>query len=110
MAVRVVQGEDVTVTVNIKDGDGNPYDLSNVTAINVQVENTDGSTASFTLAGGAAAVVTAAAGVMSFTISDTASALLLVGDTQPIEIILDEGSSRRIVQITRALKVVAALF
>lgn len=109
MSVEVIQGEDRTITVFIKDQDGNAYDLTGVTAVEGKFKGTS-STVSVTQAAGDIAVVSpAGAGEMTITLNETDTAALALG-TSSFELIIDKSTERRIVQFISGIKVTAALF
>lgn len=100
----IVQGEDKTLNIYLKNSDGSAYDLSGAT-ITVKFPKT--ATTSVDISG---TIVTAAAGHLSVTISDTNSALMQIGDNQSIEVQLVVGSVTTIVQIDNAVSIKKRLY
>jgi len=52
MSVKIVQGEDKTITVTLKDGNGDAYDLTAATEITAEILKSDDTCVSVTLTGG----------------------------------------------------------
>lgn len=84
--VTIIKGEDRTINLGIRQSNGQPYDLTSVTAIKLELENQDGTIIDLTLADGEIAVTTAVAGLLSLTITDTQSALLKAGNSMDMQI------------------------
>lgn len=96
--VKVIKGEDRVLNFQISDEDTQGYfDLTTATAITACFKNQDLTTLSKTLASGAVAIVTAIAGKLSVTLTDTETALMYADDAAPVYIMIDVGSTRRIV-------------
>lgn len=87
----IVRNEDRTLQLGISESNGAPYDLTGATVISMALENEDGTTLTLTLASTAIAVVDAKAGTLSATITDTQSALLLVGNSMTFHIAVTIG-------------------
>lgn len=96
--VKVVKGEDRVLNFQISDEETQGYfDLTTATEITVCFKNQDLTTLSKTMGGGAVSIVTAVAGKLSVTLTDTETALLYADDAVAIYIMIDVGTTRRIV-------------
>ena len=100
----IVKGEDKVLNIYLKNSDGSPYDLTGST-ITVRFPKTP--TTSLDVSG---TIVTAAAGHLSVTLSDTNTATLQVGDSQSIEVQLVVGSITTIAQIDNAVSIRKSLY
>lgn len=108
--VNMIQGEDRTLHFGLKDTDEDVYiDLTGSTAIEFKIGAAAGGSVSCTLAASEIVVTDAVKGKFSVTISDTKSALVKLGE-RDIEVIVDWGATRRIVQSSKAINVVKRLF
>lgn len=105
-AIKIVQGEDVAVTIDLKDHNtGLPFSLAGFT----------GATAYFpAVTGGGLPVqgllVSADLGRVTFALNEVQTAAVLDGDGQNIEVVVDQGAQRAIAQILGKLNVAARLF
>jgi len=98
--VNIVKGEDTTITVRLDDAaTADPYDLTGAT-VTLEMDNTDGSR--FSKVGTVTAPATS--GKCTFTISDVETSLLAAG-TVGMEILIDVGADRRIVQFPSSIVV-----
>jgi hypothetical protein len=107
----IVKGEDVTLTVNIRDADDNPYSLSGITEITARFPK-DSSTAAVekTLTDTSIVIVSSTLGQITIALTDTDTALMKAGSQQSLELFLDVGTTRRIVQLRNMLSINAKLF
>lgn len=110
--LKIVKGEDRVLNIHISDEDtGGDYDLTSATEITVKFKKTDLSALSKTMGAGAVSIVSAVAGKIQVTLTDTDTALLLVGD-QDIYVEVDIGSAKRIVTegLENSIEVIATPF
>lgn len=108
--VSMIQGEDRTLNFGVKDTDEDVYiDLTGATEITFSIGATAGGSVDCTLTATEIVVTDAEKGKFQVTISDTKSALVKLGE-RDIEIIIDWGTTRRIVQATKAVNVIKRLF
>jgi hypothetical protein len=110
--IKIVKGEDKTITIQlISEEDKSYYDLSDATGIAVAFKQQSGSALSKELDAGVS-IVSALAGKISVTLTDTETALLKEGELLPIYVTLDVGSTKTIVVsgLEKALTVVAKPF
>lgn len=106
----VVQGEDRTINFGIKDINEDVYiDLTGATAMSFKIAATAGGSVECTLLATEIAITDAVKGKFRVTLSDTKSALIKLGE-RDIEVIVDWGTTRRIVQSTKAVNVIKKLF
>jgi len=106
-ALNIIQGEDRTLTVLLKDGDGNAYDLTGNTEITALFCAAAGGTlpSAPTKTGGEITIVGSAdCGKIQIVLTDADTALLATGN-QDFEIELDAGTDKRIVQLLKAINV-----
>lgn len=120
MALTIVQGEDRTISFQVKEVDSNGVttylDLSGtVYDIVVKMAGTS-STVSFNKrTDNEITIVDGKIGLFKVTMSDTKTALLKVGANQNVEVVIDltaapTSGERRIVQLTKVITVVKQLF
>lgn len=102
--INVVRGEDKTATINLSG----VADLQTATAISVQFPTVGTTTVIKTLLSGAVVVVSATQ--LRVTIPRAETEIMSVGDDQSIEITIDYGSVREIVQGSELLNVASRLF
>ena len=103
--VKIVQGEDKTFNVTlINKATGKPLDMTGYTACAMKFKKADD-----TILSVSGSLASADLAKLSFTISDTNTALLKVGINQSIDVILDRGSARDIVKFEGVLTVLAQL-
>lgn len=108
--VTMIQGEDRTLHFGLKDTDEDVYiDLTGATAIEFEIAAAAGGSVSCTLAASEIVITDAVKGKFSVTISDTKSALVKLGE-RDIEVTVDWGTDRRIVQSSKAINVIKRLF
>jgi hypothetical protein len=108
--VIIIQGEDRVVNIGIKDSGEEVYiDLTGATAISVKTTATAGGAVEFTLAASEVTITDAPKGKFSVAMSDTKTALIKLGE-QPLEITVDWGTNRRIVQQEKAVLIKKKLF
>ena len=79
--ITIIRGEDRTIQLGIREANGQPYDLTSITEIKIELENEDGTTLDLKYTDAEIAVVSAKAGLISATITDTQSALLKTGNS-----------------------------
>lgn len=96
--VKVIKGEDRTLIFQISDEDTQAYyDLTTATEVTVCFKNANGSTLSKTRTSGAVSIITAISGKFSVTVSDTETSLLFADEASAVYVIIDVGTTRRIV-------------
>lgn len=96
--VKVVKGEDRVLNFQISDEETKGYyDLTTATEITACFKNQDLSTLSKTLTSGAVAIVSAVSGKLSVTLTDAETALMYADDSVAVYIMIDVGTTRRIV-------------
>lgn len=89
---KIYKGSDRDVNVTIRDQNGDPFDLTNITHITACFDAADGTKVQFTLADTEIAINgNAVLGKLIITMSDTKTALLEAGERVDFEVILDEG-------------------
>lgn len=105
--LEIVQGEDIQFEIKLEDENGDAYGLGSVTELTFSVKKQDGTTLTKTQTGGAISIVGSAPqnGRITVQLTDTDTALLKASADQDFELIVDEGSNRRIVQFLKQLKV-----
>jgi len=100
MAITIVKGEDTTITVRLDDAvTKDPFDLTGATVL-LEMDKTDGTNLS--IAGTIA--VPATSGKCTFTMTDIETGTLTSG-TVGMEVIVDIGTDRRIVQFPSSILV-----
>lgn len=102
--IRVVQGEDKTIDLKIRDSDNDPFDLTGYTTIVAKFKNTDGSLLSLAVGTGVT-VLSAVLGRLQLNLSDAQTALLKAGEFLDFELQITIGTSTRIVQFLRSIHV-----
>ena len=105
--LEIVQGEDIQFEIKLEDENGDAYNLISVTELTFSVKKQDGTTLAKTQTGGAISIVGSAPqnGRLNVQLTDADTALLKASADQDFELIVDEGSNRRIVQFLKQLKV-----
>ena len=107
MSVKVIQGEDRTLTVLLKEGTGS-YDLTGATEITACFNGTSGAI-SKTLTGTEIAVVGSNdCGKITVALTDVETALLEEG-VQGFTVEVDKGTAKRIVNLANSLNVEAKI-
>lgn len=108
--VTLIQGEDREINFTVIDSEESiALDLTGSTEIAVKVAATDGGAISFLLSTAEVVITESTKGKFKVVMSDAKTSLLKVGD-QSVEVIIDIGSSRRIVQLSKALLIKKKLF
>jgi hypothetical protein len=103
MAVKFVKGSDVTLTVNLVDQKTkDPFSLTGFSGATAYFAAEDGGDC----VGVTGSVVSADCGKMQFVMNESTTELLAAGDAQDVEIVVDKGSDRTIVQILGSLQIV----
>lgn len=108
MSVEIVKGEDKTFSIDIKDANGDAFDLTGFTELTAEFAGTAGKVTLTTAVdpNGQVASANPVCGKMEITLTDVGSALLESGDTQDLEIIIEDSSNElTILQLTGQLKV-----
>jgi len=107
MAVKIIQGEDIDLSVNLAQGT-QPYDLTGYTEITASFILTAGGCLDKTFTGGDITVTSDTRGEIVVALSDTDTDSLLSG-VQSFEVLIDFGTKRRIAQLKSALNIVEKL-
>jgi hypothetical protein len=108
--ITIVQGEDREISFGLKDINEDVYiDLTGATQISFKVLATSGGSVECLLSAAEVVVTDAIKGKFKVVLSDTKSALIKLGE-RDIEVTIDWGTTRRIVQSTKAITVVKRLF
>lgn len=103
--ISIIRGSDVNVKVSLKDKNTQePYDLTGLTGCTGFFPKDD---ETFLAASGV--VASAELGKLTFSLSETDTGSLNVGDGQSVQIDIDKGSERTITQILNSLNVVENL-
>lgn len=104
MAIKIVQGEDRTLKIRLKDENGDAYDLTGQTEISAELQNSSGGCVTKTVTGGDVAVDGSDdCGVILVTLDEVDTAALIVGKGN-MEIVIDKGTDRRIVQLKNSFE------
>lgn len=105
--IKIVRGEDRKFNVRIRDAQtGDAYDLTAVTAIKAILKG-DSTNVNITQAASEINIISPAVnGRIELIWSDSKTPLLKVGDAQTLEIEIDEGANKRILQIKKSIDVV----
>lgn len=106
----LVQGEDREISFGLKDINEDVYiDLTGNTEISVKLNATAGGSVEFTKTATEVVVTDATKGKFKIVITDTKSSLIRLGE-RDVEVTIDWGTTRRIVQAFKAITVVKRLF
>ena len=108
--IAIIRGEDRVLQLGINESNGNPYDLTSATQIEMQLENEDGSMLELKLTDSEIAVVTAKAGTIAVTLTDTQTALLKVGISMDFQVAITIGGLIRRAQFEGLLDVIEDTF
>jgi hypothetical protein len=108
--ITIIRKEDRTLQLAISESSGQPYDLTGVTEIEIELDKEDGTTLELKYTDSEIAVVAAKAGTIAVTITDTQSADLLIGTAMDFQAAITIGGLIRRVQWTGLLTVVEETF
>lgn len=99
--IKIIQGEDFTLKLYLRDPSGLPIDLTALTAAAVKMKKADETvfTATLTVVGDAKL------GALSVPIEDADTLLLRLGEKQGMTVVLDFGTTRRIVNFDKAVTI-----
>lgn len=112
MAKEVIQGEDKTLTIKLRDSDGDPIDLTPYVGglpddIVFCIKRADETSLELKLSTTGVTVLSAVLGRIQVVISDTETALLEIGPLGfELELIKSGGTDKNIIQFKEALEVV----
>ena len=111
--IKIITGEDRNgtrpITIRLtSESNGLPFDLTGVTEITVCFKNADSTDLSKTIGSGVT-VTNAAGGQFKVELDDLETALLNIGDNQNIEVAVEFGTQKTIIQLLQVLNVVEAL-
>ncbi len=105
-SISIVKGSDVTLTVNLTDkATKEPYSLAGFTGASGYLPGANGVAV---VAPGS--VVSSDRGILQFPFSDTLTALLEAGEGRDFQVIVDQGTTRRIVLFEEAVNVLDQIF
>lgn len=105
-SVKLIQGQDVTFILQVLDNvTSQPYSLAGLDAATAYFPKTDGTALAAT-----GTLISADLGKLSFTLDELETAELNAGEDQSIELQIDQGSLRSIVQFEEVLTVAPQLF
>ena len=108
--ITLIQGEDREINIGLKDAEEDVYiDLTGNTEISFKIAATLGGAVNFLKTSSEIVVTDATRGKFKVVMSDTKTALIAMGE-QDIEVTVDWGSTRRIVQSLSAIEVIERLF
>jgi hypothetical protein len=108
--VTLIQGEDREINFTVIDSeDSIALDLTGATEISVKIAATSGGAVIFLMSNSEVIVTEAVKGKFKVIMSDTNTSLIKIGD-QSVEVIIDIGTNRRIVQLEKALSIKKKLF
>jgi hypothetical protein len=111
--VKIIQGEDKTITVRIDGESGDPVDLTNLTEASACFKLTDRTfldvlLSSATANGSQISVVSAVLGKLQIALQDTDTATFSPGSSITLELTLTLDGAIRKIQIPRAYEVVGS--
>lgn len=108
--VTLIQGEDREINFTVIDSEESiALDLTGATEITVKVAATAGGAVTYLLSLAEVVVMDAPKGKFKVIMSDTSTLLIKLGE-QSVEVIIDIGVNRRIVQLEKALVIKKKLF
>lgn len=107
--INLIQGADKTISVQLTKSPSGYVDLTSASEISVKIPSLGAAIEKLKSTGGVT-VTGAATGEFEFSLSDTETATLRVGENQSWEITVDIGSNRKIYQVTENMNVKAKLF
>lgn len=105
--LELVQGEDIEFEIKLTDENEDAYNLSLATELTFSVKRADGTTLLKTQTSGAVTIVNSLPvnGKIKVSLTDADTTLLKASADQDMELIIDEGTNRKIVQFLKELKV-----
>lgn len=110
MAVTIIQGEDREINFKVVDSEeALALDLTGATEIAVKIAATAGGAVSFLLSLSEVTITDANKGEFVVSMSDTKTDLIKLGE-QSVEVVIDIGTNRRIVQLEKAVTIKKKLF
>ena len=105
--IKIVKGEDRKFNVRIRDAaTGDAYDLTAVTSIKAFLKGDSGNVQITSGAGEINIITPTVNGRIELIWSDSKTPNLKIGDAQTLEIEIDEGANKRILQIKKSIDVV----
>lgn len=114
--ITIIQGEDKVFIIRIQRGNGDAYDLSDVTDAEVCFKNQDGSALKKTISvlspnlGGVEILDGIPInGKLKVRVEETESPLLKAGDKLDFEVLIDENGEKKIIQFKKQLEVLKRL-
>ena len=108
--VTLIQGEDREINFGVKDSGDDVYiNLTGATEISVKTSATAGGAVEFTLTALEVVITDASTGKFKVIMTDTKTSLIKLGE-QSVEVVVDIGTNRRIVQLEKALVIKKKLF
>ena len=109
--VKIVQGEDRVLKLRLRsptcEDETEPFDLTGNTEIEVRFKKQDGTTLSKLKTTGGVVVTNLILGKFDVVLSDAETALLKIGSRQSFTVVVDIGTTRRVINFDSVLTVVA---
>ena len=104
---KIIKGSDVILNVTLRHKtSGDPYDLTGATEITACFEADDGTTVTFNMAVDSEISIRNAEpklGKIAIAMTDTKTALLMIGDPVDFDITIDKGADREIIKVEQSL-------
>ena len=104
----IIRGSDSTLTLVIRTGSGDPFDIFEATDIVVKFRKADKT--ALTISGDAVRVVNAALGRIEIELTDADTEVLMPMTNAPVEVIVDFADKRKTAQIKHGLNIVDRIF
>jgi len=102
----LIKGSDTKIVVTVIDkATKEPYSLAGFTSATGFLSNTDATTLAVT-----GTLLSSDLGKIQFEIDEVSTALLASGDAQSMEVVIDQGTTRSIVQFDQVLDIRDRLF
>jgi len=93
--VKIIQGQDKTFRVKLRDKNGDPYDLTSNTEISACFMKADGTVLTVTKTSTAIVVASLIKGFIDVSLTDAETILLAVGEKQDFQVCVDYGTVKR---------------
>lgn len=110
--ITIVAGEDRVLKLRLRsptcEDETEPFDLTGVTEIAVRFKKQDGTTLEKTLTGTGVVVTNHVLGKFNVVLGDTETALLKIGTRQSFTVVVDIGTTRRVINFNAVISVLAA--
>lgn len=109
MSAKIVQGSDEIFDIQLKDGNGNLYDLTGATLIQICIPKADGTTLTKDTGGGDISFPDPKCGIINVKLQETETPDLQVGSLGLDVIVTEASGDIKKVPIKNALNVVAGI-